>query len=209
MKALIAVMVWVLAAVGASAQGLDAAMPGILKDAGVASVSLAEIVDGKVVLAKAYGEQSAGVPATEATLYNIASMTKPVTAEVVLRLVSAGKVGLDEPMYKYWVDPDLAKDERAKVLTPRMALSHQMGFANWRRMTGGVLAFQHEPGTYGYSGEGYQYVARFVEKKTGRRFEDLAQEMVFGPAGMKETTYTGRPWFAGRWRCRWMGRARR
>ena len=136
----------------------------------VASVSFAAITDGKTVLAEAYGEAAQGVPATSATLYNIASMSKPISAEVILRLASAGKLSLDEPMWPYWIDPDLASDPRAKLLTPRMALDHQTGFANWRRETGGKLSFIRNPGTaFGYSGEGYQYVARFAEKKRASR----------------------------------------
>lgn len=178
---------------------LALAVPRILQQTHVASVSFAEIRDGRLVLAQAYGEQGAGVPATTSTLYNIASMTKPVSAEVVLRLVSQGRVSLDEPMYKYWTDPDIATDERRKLLTPRIALSHRTGFPNWRPQTGRKLSFQWTPGEkYGYSGEGYQYVARFVERKTGQPFEELAQKLVFDPAGMKSTAYTRRAWFAER-----------
>jgi CubicO group peptidase (beta-lactamase class C family) len=57
---------------------LDARVPALLTRYGVASVSLAVIEDGRVVLERAYGEQSAGVPATPATLYGLASVTKPI-----------------------------------------------------------------------------------------------------------------------------------
>jgi CubicO group peptidase (beta-lactamase class C family) len=170
----------------------------LLKSEHVASVSFAKIDDGKTVLAEAYGEQSPGVSVTSSTLYNIASMSKPISAEVILRLVSEGKLSLDEPMYKYWIDPDVATDPRAKLLTPRIALEHQTGFANWRRETGGKLAFTKDPGTgFGYSGEGYQYVARFAEKKTGQPFEQMAQRLIFSPADMTHTSYTTREWMEG------------
>jgi CubicO group peptidase (beta-lactamase class C family) len=178
---------------------LDRDVPRLLAENHVPSVSIARIESGRLIFTAAYGEQSHGVPATTKTLYNIASMTKPISAEVVLRLVSQGRIGLDEPMYPYWIDPDIANDERSKLLTPRLMLSHQSGFPNWRRQTGGVLAFKQTPGTaFGYSGEGYEYVARFAEKKTGENFEALAQNLVFGPVEMSETAYTGRPWFEGR-----------
>jgi len=164
----------------------------------VASVSFATIAGGKTALAEAFGEAAPGVSASKTTLYNIASMSKPISAEVILRLASAGKLSLDEPMWPYWIDPDLAADPRARLLTPRMALDHQTGFANWRRQTGGKLAFIRDPGTgFGYSGEGYQYVARFAEKKTGEPFEKLAQTLVLDPAGMTRTAYTERPWMSG------------
>lgn len=178
---------------------LDSHMPQLLADNGVPSASIAHIENGKLVFVAAYGSQSPGVPATDATLYNVASLTKPVTAQVVLRLVSAGEISLDEPMYKYWLDPDIAKDERAKLLTPRFSLSHQTGFPNWRRMTGGVLTFKRPPGqAFGYSGEGFEYMKRFTENKLQTPFETLAETQVLQPLGMTDTAYTGRPWFKGR-----------
>ena len=170
----------------------------LLRREHIASVSFAQIVGTKTVLAEAYGEQSPGVPVNTETLYNIASLSKPISAEVLLRLASAGKLSLDEPMYRYWIDPDVAADPRAKLLTPKLALDHQTGFANWRRETNGKLSFKRDPGTaFGYSGEGYQYVARFAEKRTGASFESLAQTLIFDPAGMTRTAYTRRPWMDG------------
>jgi CubicO group peptidase (beta-lactamase class C family) len=177
---------------------LARAIPELLQNEHVASVSFAQIAGGKTVLSEAYGEAGPGIRANTSTLYNIASMSKPISAEVILRLASANKLSLDEPMYRYWLDPDLVSDPRAKLLTPRMALDHQTGFPNWRRETGGKLSFLRDPGTaFGYSGEGYQYVARFAEKKTGQPFEELAQSLVFGPAGMTRTSYTMRRWMSG------------
>ncbi len=183
------------AAVGAT---LDARVPALLTRYGVASVSLAVIEDGRVVLERAYGEQSAGVPATPATLYGLASVTKPISAEVLLRLVAAGRLSLDAPMASAWVDPDVSGDPRAQRLTVRHALAHQTGLPNWRgRSPGGKLAFA--PGSaYAYAGEGYDYAARFAERTLGRTFEDLAEAMVFGPLGMRSTSYSRRAWMNGR-----------
>lgn len=170
-----------------------------LKQYDVPSVAVAYIADGKVAWTGVYGEQSPGVQATSKTLYNVASLTKPISAEVILRLASAGKLSLDEQISAFWIDPDVKDNPWNKLLTPRLCLSHQTGFTNWRYQTNGVLKFQWEPGTKtGYSGEGYDYVARFAEKKLGQPFEYLAQEYVFDPIGMKDTAYTARDWFAGR-----------
>jgi len=178
---------------------IDAHAPEWLKENDVPSVAVAYIEDRKVAWTEVYGEQSPGIAATGKTLYNMASLTKPVTAETVLRLASAGKLSLDEPMSPFWLDPDIKDDPWSKLLTPRLCLSHQTGFANWRRMTGGVLKIRWEPGTQtGYSGEGYNYVGRFAEKKLAQPFDVLAQEMVFDPIGMKETSYTAKEWYAGR-----------
>ena len=173
-----------------------AEMARLLAAEKVPSVSIARIEHGKLVYAATFGEQSAGVPATPLTLYNIASLTKPISAETILRLATLGKIDLDEPMSAYWVDPDLANDPRAGKLTPRLALSHRTGFPNWRRKK--PLAFIREPGEWGYSGEGYQYVARFAERKTGSSLDSLAESLIFQPAGMLSTAYTRQPWFEGR-----------
>ncbi len=164
----------------------------------VASVSIATIKNGQMDWVGAYGEQRHNVPATTDTLYNIASLTKPLTAEIVLRLATKSKLSLDEAMDPYWSDPDLKDDLRRKRLTPRMALSHQTGFPNWRNPQTG-LAFDRDPGTeWGYSGEGYQYLAKFAAAKLNEPFEKLATDALFGPANMASTSYTGQSWFAGR-----------
>lgn len=179
---------------------LDAQVPALLGKYRVASVGVALIVQGRVVLELCYGEQSAGVSATPATLFNLASLTKPVTAEVLLRLVAASQLSLDEPMSSHWVDPDIASDARQQQLTLRIALSHQTGLPNWRgRSPDGKLNFAFAPGSaYGYSGEGYDYAARFAERKLGRSFEDLAQEQVFTPLRMTSTSFSSREWMQGR-----------
>jgi CubicO group peptidase (beta-lactamase class C family) len=178
---------------------IDQQAPALLAQYNVPSVAIAYIRDGRIAFTAVYGEQSPGVPATPATLYNIASLTKPITAETILRLASLNALSLDESMAPYWVDPDIKDNPWAKLLTPKLCLSHQTGFANWRRMTGGTLTFKFQPGTAtGYSGEGYNYVAHFTEKKTGQSLEALAQSNVFDPIGMHDTAYTVRPWFAGR-----------
>lgn len=180
----------------AALRRLDALVPRLLAEKRIASVSVARIEDGRVSFVAAWGEARPGVPATPTTLYNIASMTKPLSAEVVLRLVARGEVSLDESMSQYWIDPDLTDDPRRDALTPRIALSHRTGFPNWRD---GTLRFERTPGeAFGYSGEGFEYMARFVEKKTGTPFETLAERLVFAPSGMTETSYTRRPWFEGR-----------
>lgn len=178
---------------------IDAHATQWLRDSDVPSLAVAYIEGGKVAWTAVYGEQSPGVAATERTLYNTASLTKPITAETVLRLASADKLSLDESMSPFWLDPDIKDDPWSKLLTPRLCLSHQTGFANWRRMTGGVLKIRWKPGTQtGYSGEGYNYVGKFAEKKLARPFDALAQEMVFDPIGMKETSYTTKDWYSGR-----------
>jgi CubicO group peptidase (beta-lactamase class C family) len=179
---------------------LNERIPVWLKAFNVTGVSIAEINNGEISWTAFYGDQFLGGPKANAdTLYDVASLTKPITAEVILRMASVGQLSLDEPISPYWVDPDVEADPRHNLLTPRLCLSHETGFPNWRYQTKNTLRFVHDPGTeFGYSGEGFNYVAHFAEKKTGKNFEELAQSYVFGPIGLKDTSYTPRPWWKDR-----------
>lgn len=181
-------------------------LPLWLEDADVPSISAAYVENGELAWSLACGEKSAGAPATLSTRYNTASIAKPVVGEIVLRLASEGSLSLDEPMAEVWLDPDIADDPRAALLTPRIALAHQTGFANWRRMTDGVLSFRWEPGTQvGYSGEGILYVARFLEKKFDRPFNELAQETLFDQAAMTDSAFIFKPAYEDHVAYRWLG----
>jgi CubicO group peptidase (beta-lactamase class C family) len=178
---------------------LDARVPQWLAQHKVPSLAVAYVRNGAVAWTRVYGEQAPGVPASERTLYNVASLTKPVFADLVLRLAAEGRLSLDEPMASAWTDPDLAGDPRARLLTPRMALSHRIGFANWRRETGGVLRFRFEPGTgFGYSGEGFEYAAHFTRLRAGASLDSLARQHVFRPFGMTQTSFARQEWFGDR-----------
>lgn len=178
---------------------LDEGAPTWLARHGVPSLAVAYVSDGRVAWTRVYGEQAEGVPATARTLYNVASLTKPIFAETVLRLAADGRLSLDEPFAPYWVDPDVAGDPRQGALTPRLALSHRTGFPNWRFQDGGKLRFTRDPGTeYGYSGEGFEYASRFARSKLGEPLDSLARRYVFGPLGMTSTAFTRQEWFAGR-----------
>ena len=183
-------------------------LPAWLEETDTPSVSAAYVEKNALKWSLVCGEQSDGAPATLDTRYNTASIAKPVVGEIVLRLASEGRVSLDESMTAFWLDPDIADDPRAQQLTPRLALSHQTGFANWRRMTDGALSFRWDPGTQvGYSGEGIRYVARFLEKKLDKPFNDIAGEVLFNPIGMTESSFIFEPEFEGRAAHRWRGEA--
>ena len=179
---------------------LDARVPGWLASAKVPSIAVAYIRNGRVAWTRVYGEQSPGVPATRRTLYNVASLTKPVFAELMLRLAAQGRLTLDEPMSNAWIDPDLASDTLARLLTVRSALAHRTGFANWRHLTGGRLTFAFTPGTgYGYSGEGYEYASRFAQRRLGAStLEEVGRRHLLEPLGMRSTAFAPQPWFEGR-----------
>ncbi|MGO4773791.1 serine hydrolase [Flavobacterium sp. W22_SRS_FK3] len=162
-----------------------------LKENKVPTLGIGVIENGKLHQVKVYGEITKGVSAPYNTIFNVASLTKPVTALVALKLVSLDKWTLDEPIYKYWTDPDIANDPRNKKLTTRFILSHQTGFPNWRWMNyNKKLNFQFDPGTkYQYSGEGMEYLRKALEKKFNKSLQQLASELLFQPLKMNDTRY--------------------
>ncbi|MDF2553073.1 MAG: serine hydrolase [Chryseobacterium sp.] len=163
----------------------------LLKDNSIPTLGLGVIENGKLTQIKVYGTLNGKTTAPYNSLFNVASLTKPVTAMTVLRLVSLGKWNLDEPLYKYFTDPDVANDPRHKKLTTRLVLSHQTGFSNWRWMNKDQkLSLNFDPGTkYQYSGEGFEYLRKAIENKFHKSLEDLAKEMIFQPLNMKDTSY--------------------
>ena len=163
----------------------------LLKDNNIPTLGLGIIQGGKLTQINVYGTLDGKKVAPYNSLFNVASLTKPVTAMTVLRLVSLGKWNLDEPLYKYFTDPDIAKDPRSKKLTTRLVLSHQTGFPNWRWMNkDNQLNFEFDPGTkYQYSGEGFEYLRKAIENKFHKSLEELAKEFIFQPLGMKDTGY--------------------
>ncbi|TCN53963.1 DUF4440 domain-containing protein [Flavobacterium circumlabens] len=163
-----------------------------LKQNNIPTLGIGVINNGKLQEIKVYGELKKGVPAPYNTIWNLASLTKPITAIVALKLVSSGKWDLDEPVYKYWTDPDIANDPNNRLLTTRLILSHQTGFPNWRFMNeSGKLDFKFKPGTkYQYSGEGLEYLRKALESKFHKTLNQLASELIFEPLKMTDTQYS-------------------
>ena len=163
----------------------------LLKDSNVPALGLGIIKNGKLTQLKVYGTLDKRAEAPQNTIFKVASLTKPIVALTALKLIDNGLLRIDEPLYKYWLDPDIKKDKRHKKLTPKMVLSHQTGFPNWRYLTrSNKLTFQFEPGTrFQYSGEGFEYLRRAIENKLGKSLEELANEYVFIPAGMTDTRF--------------------
>jgi CubicO group peptidase (beta-lactamase class C family) len=162
-----------------------------LKENNVKTLGLGIIEDGELKQVKVFGEIKEGVSAPYNTIFNVASLAKPITSVVALRLVSLGKWKLDEPISNYWVDPDIKNDARSKKLTTRIILSHQTGFPNWRYLNkGNKLNFEFDPGTqYQYSGEGFEYLRKALESKFKKSLEQLAREFIFQPLNMEDTSY--------------------
>jgi CubicO group peptidase (beta-lactamase class C family) len=160
----------------------------------IPGVSLALIKDGRLIYHKTYGVRNTmtGDPIDDNTLFEAASITKPVFAFAVQRLAERGIIDLDKPLYLYLPYKDIEYDERYKLITAKYVLTHRTGFPNWRWMNAdGKLNLLFTPGTkYNYSGEGFEYLKMVVEKITGKKVEQVLQEEVIKQIELYHTFFS-------------------
>ena len=179
----------------------------------VPAVSVAVIDSGRIVWAEAWGtaDVAAGRPATTGTLFQAASISKPVAATAALTLVQEGRLALDTDVngaLTSWQVPEspLTADE---AVTLRRLLTHTAGltvhgFPGYARSAEipdavGVLEGRGNtdpvrvdvtPGSrWRYAGGGYTVAQVLLSDVTGQPFADLMRERVLGPAGMTASTY--------------------
>lgn len=176
-------------------------MPGLLIDGEVPGLSLALVRDGKLAWHQGFGVMNSTTkePVTDSTVFEAASLSKPVFACAVMKLVDTGQFDLDKPLREYLPgDYDVGPDPRLGRITGRRVLSHTTGFPNWRP-EGGALQIFFEPGErFSYSGEGYVYLAKVIEHVSGETFNDFMKKMVFGPLGMSSSSYIWQPDYEAR-----------
>lgn len=161
----------------------------LMLEKNVPAIGVGIIEDGVLRQIKIYGELKNDTPAPYNAIFNVASLSKPISTLQILQLVSNGDWDLDEPLFHYWVDPDVQDNALHMKLTTRHVLTHQTGFDNWRRMNKSKkLTFNFEPGTeIKYSGEGFEYLRHAVENKFNTPFEELVDSFIFEPYGMKDS----------------------
>lgn len=154
-------------------------------------LSIALVRDGKIVWHRGFGVKRAGTkePVGDGTVYEAASLSKPVFAYAVLKLVDAGKLELDKPLAAYLPGAYVRDDERVNLITARMVLAHTTGFQN-EATPGGPLKIHFPPGEkFSYSGEGFRYLQKVVERVTGEPLEAFMKRTVFEPLGMADSSF--------------------
>lgn len=154
----------------------------------IPALSIAIIKNDRIVYYKATGVKNAlHEPIDNNTIFEAASMTKPVFAYTVLNLVKKHVLSLDTPLYKYYPYNDISYDDRYKLITARMVLTHTTGLPNWRDKN--KLTIDFTPGTkFSYSGEGFEYLGMVIKHLTGKKIEDLVQTYVFNPMSIKNSS---------------------
>lgn len=168
----------------------------LLSEAQVPGLAVAYLKDCRVVRVATFGEADAEThaPVTERTAFEAASLSKPVFAYLVIRLVGEGRIDLKASIAERLAYPRIADQDTYAALTPQIVLSHRTGLPNWAGHAGDpertdTLAFASAPGAaFGYSGEGYQLLQAYVAAVTGRSLEQLFRDHL-GDA-MLHSTYT-------------------
>ena len=196
-----------------SADSLKNRIEFLMREAKVTGLELAVFKKNKVIYKQAFGKgNDLQKPLhTGMSIYG-ASLSKTVFAALVMKLVEEKVIALDKPLQSYlpkaiyeypkktkWQDnyDDLKDDPRYLKITARMCLDHTTGFPNWRwDYPDHKLKIAFEPGSrYSYSGEGMVYLQTVIEHLTGKSLEQLVDEKIFMPLGMKNSAYTWLPRF--------------
>ena len=179
---------------------LEKDIPRLIEQATVPGLSAAVVRNGQTYWLHGFGVSNAtsSQPVTPDTVFEAASLSKPVFAYGVLKLVDQGKLSLDTPLTTYLAKPYIEGDDRLAKITARIVLSHRTGFPNWRG-DGNPLTIRFTPGErFSYSGEGFVYLQRAVEQITGKTLNDFMTEAVFRPLGMASSSYVWRSDFDAR-----------
>jgi len=182
---------------------------------GVPGAGVAIIENGETIWAQGYGVLSSlsDEPTNPQTIFSAGSVSKLINAALILRLVQEGQLDLDEDINTYlnsWKAPE-NDFTRTRKVTLRTLLSHTSGFSQHGfpdfepgeelpttlQTLNGQAPAKHdavellfEPSTkMKYSGGGITVSQLIVEDVTGMTYEDAAQKYVFGPLGMRRSTF--------------------
>lgn len=190
-----------------------------LRHHNVPGVSVAVLDDGELLWARGWGVKDVETdePVTPETLFQAASMSKPVAALVALTLVEEGRLDLDASVNRFltrWRLPDNEFTADSAV-TLRHLMTHSggttvWGFPGYRKdepfgpdqaaasnaqvldglgNTEAVRVFKVPGTSMRYSGGGYTIMEQMVEDATGSPFHEAARDRILGPAGLERSTY--------------------
>lgn len=171
---------------------MDLNVSNLMSDANITGATYAFIREGRVVGggAEGYANTALNVRATPATVFEAASLGKPVFAYAVLKLVDQGLLSLDTPL-----DPailDFEGQHKFLDITPRHILSHTSGLPNWRSAEQPLKVYFTPGHRFSYSGEGYVWLQKSIEALTGEPLDTLVRKLVFEPLGMGQSSFEGR-----------------
>ncbi len=191
----------------------ESTLPGLLQKYKVPGAAVAFIQNDGIACTCGYGfaDKQNGIIITNQTVFQAASISKPVTAWAVMKLVESGRLDLDTPVEKYltrWFLPPSEFDHYG--VTIRRILSHTAGLslggfpgfdpqtkipaleaalAGENSSQAAVQIFKEPGSEFDYSGGGYMLLSLIVEEVTGEQFEDYIRREVLLPLGMVNSGY--------------------
>lgn len=189
----------------------------LMRDHDIPGAAVAVMNHGRLVYARGFGmaDREAGVPVQPDSLFRIASISKPITAAAVLKLVEDGQLDLDAHVFRdvlAHIEPNPPSDRRMNRITVRDLLRHSGGFDrdrsgdfSWmhrevaRKLRKSALLdcvdviayakirrLDFSPGKrHAYSNVGYCALGRVIEQVSGMPYEDFVRRTVLIPAGAK------------------------
>lgn len=174
---------------GVPSSAQEKAILGIMHAGDVPGLSITKIERGHIAWTSQFGHREATDPTPTAakvdaeTVFEGASLGKPIVALAALRLIEEGKLHLDTIADVIVPYTELTDSRKARI-TVRMLLSHTSG------LTFGQAKLDANPGVrFAYSTEGYRYLQRVIEKKMGERLESWAQRTLFVPLNMNRSSF--------------------
>jgi CubicO group peptidase (beta-lactamase class C family) len=183
-----------------TSQSLHETLGALAKRHRICGVAVAVVKDRKLDVIDTATGCSPALPVSSDSVFQAASLSKPVFAYAVLKLVAQGKLELDAPVMKYLpkgyrhqfnplkAEPsELVTDPRLQAITVRMVLNHTAGLPSW---AWGPLKFVSTPGTaWNYSGEGYFLLQRAVEAVTNQPLDQFMSSQLFKPLAMNHSDF--------------------
>jgi CubicO group peptidase (beta-lactamase class C family) len=189
---------------GPAAQAQQAELKTLLQRENVPGMQLS-YTKGNTTKTYSLGVRQAGTQqaVTATSVFQAASLGKVVLAYVALRLHDRGVLDLNKSLLAYCPYPRLQPTPQSTRITARMVLTHTTGLPSWTEYPlaptwpTSALRLKYAPDScWHYSGEGYVFLQKTLEHLTGKSFEVLAQEEVFRPLGMKNSSFVWQDQFA-------------
>lgn len=176
---------------GASNSELETLVPDLMDDFDVPGLAITLMDKGTRVWSKGFGVASleSKNPVTEETIFEAASLSKPLFAAAVMKLRDAGTLDLDAPLLEYVQPPYLADEPRLSKITARRVLSHTSGLPH-SRGEDEPMKLRFTPGErFEYSATGFDFLQIAVEKITGKPLADFMRDTALAPLGMARSSF--------------------
>ena len=172
---------------------LETRFDSLRREKKIPGLAVAVLRDTTILLARGFGfaNLESQTPVTPGTPFNIASVAKPISAVVALKLAQDGMLDLDKPMRAYKEFPEFCDEVRRAggiffgdfaCTDNRLTMRHVLSMSS-----------NGEPGTrFWYNPPAYSWASRPMAEVSGRTFSDLVDSLVFRPAGMRTAARTNR-----------------